>query len=54
MDAASSTNPARTMPLGRRLPALFPARSATPNMVSDKGASVMPASSALYPQTSCR
>ena len=29
------------------LPARFPASSATPNIVSDRGASVMPASSAL-------
>ena len=47
MDATSSTKPARMMLLALRRPALRPASSATPNIVSDKGASVMSASSAL-------
>ena len=47
MDAASSTKPARMMLLALQRPALRPASRATPNIVSDRGASVMPASSAL-------
>ena len=44
----------RTMPLGRRPPALRPATSATANMLSDSGASERPASIALYSRTICR
>jgi hypothetical protein len=44
-------NPTRMMRLGLRLPALFPASSATANIVSDSGASERPASIALYSST---
>ena len=39
---------------GRRFPARLPASSATPNMLSDSGASDSPASIALYSNTICR
>ena len=42
------------MLLGRRLPALFPASSATANMLSESGARDRPASMALYSSTICR
>ena len=40
--------------LGLRFPAVFPASSATKNMLSESGASESPASSALYSSTICR
>ena len=43
-----SPKPASTMLLGRRFPDLRPASSATPNMLSDSGASDKPACIALY------
>ena len=39
---------------GRRVPAFFPASSATANMLSDSGANERPASIALYSYTICR
>jgi hypothetical protein len=50
----ASTNPMRMILLGRRLPALLPANSAIPNMLSDSGANDNPACSALYSKTICR
>src|SRR6185312_2012705 len=41
-------------PAGVRLAALFPATTATANMVSESGASDRPAFSALYSSTICR
>jgi len=52
--AVSSTKPHRMMPAGRRLPALFPASNATPNIVKDSGASDRPACMALYSNTICK
>ena len=47
-------NPARTMSAGRRFPARLPASNATPNMLSDSGASERPASIALYSRVICK
>ena len=49
-----SANPDRTMLLGLRFPALLPASSAIPNMLSESGAMDRPASMALYSSTICR
>ena len=48
--SVSAANPARMMLLGLRLPALLPASSATPNIVSDSGASDTPASQRVVAQ----
>ena len=50
----SPRKPARMILLGLRLPARLPASSATANMLSESGASEIPASSALYSSTICR
>jgi hypothetical protein len=39
----SNANPSRMITLGRRFPALLPASSATPNMLSERGARLRPA-----------
>ncbi len=54
MPTVSRAKPALTMPAGRRLPARLPASSATPNMLSESGASDRPACMALYSSTICR
>ena len=51
---SASPNPTRMMLAGRRLPALFPASSATANMVSESGAMDRPACIALYSSVTCR
>ena len=50
----SNANPTRMMPLARRSPAFLSASSATPNIVSESGASDRPACIALYSNTICR
>ena len=54
MPVDRSANPARMILLGRRDPDLFPASTATPNIVSESGARVRPVSIALYSSTICR
>ena len=49
-----SANPAQTMVLARRLPAIRPASIATANMLSDSGARESPACIALYSRVICR
>ena len=51
---AASRNPARMMAAARRLPARFPAMTATANIVRDSGASDRPACIALYSSVICR
>ncbi len=49
-----SRKPSRMMPLGRRFPDFFPARTAVANMLRDRGARHRPACIALYSSFSCR
>ena len=51
---ALRAKPTRTIVLGRRFPALRPASSATPNMLSESGARVSPVFIALYSSVICR
>ena len=49
-----SAKPTRTMLAGRRFPDFLPASSATPNMLSDRGASDSPAFIASYSSVICK